>query len=136
MCEKLEIICKYLLLAALIVTIVLSVFFTICLNAISMFVYTAPLLLVALIATALQGIIGIVGWVMLHLYNERGKRLIVRTFSPTLFLYGLYSLFLIVTLFFPDSFPISPVEMIIGFYLFLTSVIILPLQHFWTRNLY
>lgn len=83
--------------------------------------------------TGIQCIIGLVAWVMLSRFNERGKRLMMWTYLTTLAAFGLYSLYLQITLLFPGTFHIFPMEIISIFSLFANSAAVILLQHFWTR---
>jgi hypothetical protein len=86
-----------------------------------------------MIATVIQGIIGIVAWVKIHRDNERGRTLLIGTYGFTCGIYGLYFLFLTVLLLVPDSI-FYPFEYFSILNLFGFSAAVLLLQHFWTKD--
>ena len=64
--------------------------------------------------TAVQGIIGIVGWIMIHCENEKGKNLIVITYGISFGLYALIALFLLITILFPGFFIVYPFDTLVS----------------------
>ena len=100
-------------------------------------VYVFDSILIILLAiTLIQGVVGIIGWIMLVKDNESGKNLLLKTYAVSFGLYGLYSLFLLITLFFPNVFVVYPFELMSIFSLCFLSGAVLLLQHFWTRYIY
>lgn len=57
-------------------------------------------------------------------------------YIPTLLAYGGYSIFLLISLFFPNTFHIIPMEILSIIALFIFNAAVFLLQHFWTRDLY
>ena len=98
------------------------------------YVYDA-LYFIMLIATVIQGIIGIIAWVKINRDNERGKTMLLTTYGITCGLYGLYFLFLTFLLLVPDSI-FYPFEYFSILSLFGLSAAVLLLQHFWTKYLF
>ena len=94
------------------------------------------LLLLLLFITLFQGIVGIIGWIMLVRDNEKGKGVLIKTYVVSFGLYGLYSLFLLISSCFPNTFVVDPFELISIFSLCFLSGAVLVLQHFWTRYIF
>ncbi len=88
-----------------------------------------------MIATILQGIVGIIAWVKINKDNESGKNLLIGTYSITCGLYGLYFLWLTVLLVVPNT-VFYPFEYFSILTLFGLSAVVLLLQHFWTKYLF
>ena len=127
--------CKWSLLLILIFSIIAPVSIIQRLDLLrTQYVFDA-ILFFLLIATSIQGLVGLIGWFLLNRDDERGKKVFVSTYLATLAGYGIYGLYLLVTLIFPDNFAIFPLEIYSIFTLLANSGIILLLQHFWSRDI-
>ena len=127
--------CKWSLLLILIFSIIAPVSIIQRLDLLrTQYVFDA-ILFFLLIATSIQGLVGLIGWFLLNRDDERGKKVFVSTYLATLAGYGIYGLYLLVTLIFPDNFTIFPLEIYSIFTLLANSGIILLLQHFWSRDI-
>ena len=127
--------CKWSLLLILIFSIIAPVSIIQRLDLLrTQYVFDA-ILFFLLIATSIQGLVGLIGWFLLNRDDERGKKVFVSTYLATLAGYGIYGLYLLVTLIFPDNFTIFPLEIYSIFALLANSGIILLLQHFWSRDI-
>ena len=93
------------------------------------------LLFLMLIATTIQGIIGVIAWFMINRDDDRGKSLLIRTYGLSCGIYGLYFLFLTVLWILPNT-VFYPFEYISILSLFGLSAAVLLLQHFWTKYLF
>ena len=128
-----EKLCKFSLLALFPISIILAIR-TILRHDLIYAVYDIDAILFFLLCfTVVQGIIGIVGWILIHFENEKGKSLIIITFGISFGLYALICLFLLITILFPNFFVVSPFSIVTIFFLCLSSGAVLLLQHFWTR---
>lgn len=133
MLDRTERICKWTLLGVLLLSLVAPVPLILKLDLLHTDYVFEMILFFLLSATCIQSIPGLIGWVMLHRFNEKGKKVLMGTYLTTLAAYGLYSLFLLVTLLFPGTFHIFPLEIVSIFSLFALSAAVFLLQHFWTR---
>lgn len=125
--------CKWALLWLLVYSILASIRTLITYDlAHTTYSYDA-ILLILLIATVGQGILGIFAWFKLHRDNDRGKTMFLSIYGLTCGLYGLYFLFLTVLLLVPDSI-FYPFEYFSILTLFGLSAAVLLLQHFWTKD--
>ena len=136
MLSQTERICKTSLLILLIFSITESIRVLIGYDLLNTVYVFDAILVLLLIITVIQGIIGIIAWVMLHRDNERGKELFVKIYAVAFGLYALYGLFLLITLLFPKTFVYYPFEFMSIFSLCFLNGAVLLLQHFWTRDLY
>lgn len=136
MLDRTERFCKWTLLGVLLFSIGAPVPLILALDLLRTYYVFDAILFFLLLLTGIQGVIGLIGWIMLSRDNAKGKRLIIGTYLTTLAAFGLYSLFLLVTLLFPGAFQIFPLEIISIFSLFSNSAAIFLLQHFWTRYLF
>ena len=134
--SKSEQFCKWALLAVLLFSIGGPVPLILELDLLSTYYVFDAILFFLLILTGIQGVIGLIGWIMLSRDNKAGRKLLIGTYLTTLAGYGLYSLFLQFTLLFPGTFNIFPLEIISIFSLFAISAAIFLLQHFWTRYIF
>ncbi len=133
MLSPLEKLCKFSLLALFPISIVLALR-TIFRHDLIYAIYDIDAILFFLLCfTVVQGIIGIVGWIMIHCENEKGKNLIVITYGISFGLYALIGLFLLITILFPGFFVVYPFAIITIFTLCFSSGAVLLLQHLWTR---
>ena len=133
MLSRSEKLCKYGLLFLFLLSIEESIRILISQNLIYTFYDLDAILCLFLTAAVFQGIIGIVGWIMLCHDNERGKNLIVINYGISFGLYGLCSLYFLITFLFPAFFIVYPFANLIIFGLCIFSGVVLLLQHFWTR---
>ena len=131
-----EKLCKYGLLFLFLITIEESIRVIWQHDLIYAIVDIDAILFLLLCFTVVQGIIGIIGWIMIHNENDKGKNLIEKFFGVSFGLYGLCSLFLLVTILFPGIFVFYPLGAIVIFSLCLMSGAVLLLQHFWTRYIF
>ena len=128
-----EKLCKFSLLALFPISIILAIR-TILRHDLAYAIYDIDAILFFLLCfTVVQGIIGIVGWFLIHFENEKGKNLIIITFGISFGLYALVALFLLVTILFPGFFIVYPFAIVTIFTLCFLSGAVLLLQHFWTR---
>ena len=136
MLDRKEKLCRDSLLILLIFSIIESVRVIWQYDIVNTVYVFDALLLILLFLTLFQGILGIIAWIMLARDNEKGKSILIKTYGVTFGLYGLYSLFLLITLCFPKTFVVYPFELMSIFSLCFLSGAVLLLQHFWTRDLY
>ena len=136
MLTRSESFCKWMLLVLLIASLSLIVVLVQRLMLPWEANFYEAIIFFALIITVLQAIPGLLGWFALHRGNEGGRRAIMAVYIPTLLAYGGYSIFLLITLFFPNTFQIIPMEILSIIALFIFNVAVFILQHFWTRDLY
>ena len=125
--------CKWTLFGILLLSIAAPVPLILKLDLLNTYYVFDSILFFLLIITGVQGIVGLAAWIMLCRSNEKGKRLLIGTYLTTLAGFGLYSLYLLVTLLIPDLFYHVPLELISIFSLFANSAAVILLQHFWTR---
>lgn len=133
MLDRTERFCKWTLLGILLLSIGAPIPLILALDLLRTHYVFDAILFFLLIFTGIQGISGLIGWIMLSRDNVKGKRLIIGTYLTTLAAFGLYSLFLLVTLLFPGIFHFYPLEIISILSLFINSAAIFLLLHFWTR---
>ncbi len=93
------------------------------------------LLYIALIATVIQGIIGIIAWSKINKDDEGGKNLLIGTYGVSCGIYGLYFLFLTFLWILPSGIVYMG-EYLAILTLFGLSAAVLVLQHFWTKYLF
>ena len=93
------------------------------------------ILYIALIATVIQGIIGIIAWFKINRDNERGKSMLLTTYGISCGIYGLYVLFLTFLWIVPAG-VVYWGEYFAYLTLFGLSAAVLLLQHFWTKYLF
>ncbi|MBR6825087.1 MAG: hypothetical protein IKM59_00920 [Oscillospiraceae bacterium] len=93
------------------------------------------ILYMALIATVIQGIIGIIAWFKINRDNERGKSILLTTYGISCGIYGLYVLFLTFLWIVPAG-VFYWGEYFAYLTLFGLSAAVLLLQHFWTKYLF
>ena len=133
--SKTERFCKWMLFAILLLCIIAPVPIILATDLIhTLYVFDA-ILFFLLIATSIQGIVGMIGWVMLSRDNENGKKLIVGAYFTTFAVYAAYSVFLWMTILLP-IFVFYPLECFSIFTLFHISAAVLQLQHFWTQYIF
>ena len=125
--------CKWALLWLLIYSIPRSIHEIIGYDLLNTTYAYDALYFIMLIATVIQGIIGIIAWVKINRDNERGKTMLLTTYGLTCGIYGLYFLFLTAMLLVPDS-VFYPFEYFSILNLFGFSAAVLLLQHFWTKD--
>lgn len=89
-----------------------------------------------LVGAGVQGIVGMVAWIMMCRYKNAGKKLLIGTYLTTLAAYGVYALFLYGGMLLPGLFITYPLEIISITFLFLISAAVMLLQHFWTRYIF
>ncbi len=135
MLSKTERVCKWTLLLVLIFSIVFPVYVIQKLDLLHTHYVFDSILFFLLIATSIQGLVGLFGWGMLSRDNEKGKKVFISTYLSTLAGYGIYSLYLLVTLLFSQHFVIFPLEIYSIFTLLANSALILLLQYFWSRDI-
>ena len=136
MLDRQEQFCKWSLFVLLVASLILPGFVIHWLDLIHTVYVFEGWLFVFLIATSIQAIPGLIGWSMLCRYNEKGKRVIQGTYLTTMGIYGIFSLFLQVTLLFPKFFIIYPLEYVSIHCLFGLSVLVFVLQRLWTRYVF
>ena len=136
MLSRTEKLCKYSLLALLIFSIIASLRTMIRHDLIYAIYDIDAILFFVLLLTAIQGIVGIIGWIMIAAENEHGKNVISKTYGVSFGIYGLSFLFLLIMLVFPKHFVFYPFAFITVLLLFLLSGAVLLLQHIWTRYIY
>ena len=86
-----------------------------------------------LLGSAVEGVAGLIGWLLLCKEYELGKKIIMGLYLITLGFYGVFSIIFLMMLL-PPAIPILMKGTI--FSLAATSGIVIVLQHFWTRYLY
>ena len=133
--SKSELFCKWSLFALLLFSIAAPAPIIIKTNLINTHYVFEAFLFFLLVAAGIQGLVAMIGWVMLNRDNRKGKKLIISTYLTTFAIYGAYSLYLAVTLFMPNA-VIYPLEIYSIFALFHISAAVLQLQHFWTRYIF
>ena len=136
MLSRTEKLCKYSLLALLIFSIIASLRTMIRHDLIYAIYDIDAILFFVLLFTAIQGIVGIIGWIMIAAENERGKNVISKTYGGSFSIYGLSFLFLLIMMVFPKHFVFYPFAFITVLLLFLLSGAVLLLQHIWTRYIF
>lgn len=136
MLSRAEKLCKFSLLALLIFSIIASLRAMIRHDLIYAIYDIDAILFFALVFTVIQGIIGIIGWIMLAAENERGKNVIFKTYGVSFGIYGLSFIFLLITMALPKYFVFYPFAFVTVLLLCLLSGAVLLLQHFWTRYIY
>lgn len=136
MLSRTEKLCKYSLLALLIFSIIASLRTMIRHDLIYAIYDIDAILFFVLLFTVIQGIVGIIGWIMIAAENERGKNVIFKTYGVSFGIYGLSFLFLLITMALPKYFVFYPFAFITVLLLFLLSGAVLLLQHIWTRYIF
>lgn len=131
--SKGEQFCKWTLFGILLLSIIAPVPIIIATDLINTLYIFDAILFFLLIAAGIQGVVGMVGWVMLCRDNETGKKLLIGTYLTTLAGYGIYSFCLWISILVPGPFIVYPIECFSIFTLFHISAAVLQLQHFWTR---
>ena len=128
--------CKWTLLGLLVSSLFLPVILIVNLDLLHTTYVFDALLFIMLVVTTVQAIPGLIGWFMLHRFDERGKKVLSRTYLTTLAVYSFYSVFLQITLLFPGTFYIFPFDIVCICYLLFFNVAVFVLKHFWTRDVY
>ena len=135
MLSRTEQFCKWTLLGLLL----LSVIYPIWAVANYGLIYTTDsieaILVLVLIATTIEGIIGIAAWFMIHRENETGKKILFGLYGTTLGLHCVILLFLIVIPLFAGPIFYSG-EYYAAIALLSLSAAVLALEHYWTKYLF
>ena len=131
--QKTRTICKWALLFVLLLSVALPVYLIQKLELLQTHDFYEVLTIFALLGSAVEGVAGLIGWILLYKDSEAGKRLIMGAYTGTLVFYGIVSIILLM-LMLPPAIPTLLKGTI--FSLAATSGIVIVLQHFWTRYLY
>ena len=126
-------ICKWALLFVLLLSVALPVYLIFKLELLQTYDLYEALTFFPLLGSAVEGVAGLIGWLLLCKEYELGKKIIMGAYLGTLAFYGVLSLILLMLLL-PSSVPVLLKGTI--FSLAATSGIVIVLQHFWTRYLY
>lgn len=133
--SKSEQLCKWTILALLIFSVVAPAPIIIKLDLIQTHYAFNAILFFLLLAAGMQGIVGLVAWVMICFDKVAGKKLLISTYLTTLAAYGAYTLYLHIMALLPNTI-VYPLEIFSITSLFVISAAILLMQHFWTRYIF
>ena len=133
--SKSEMLCKWSIFVLLIASIVLPFPLIEILQLKQSYYAFDGILIFLLYGVFGQGIVGLIAWFMICCDNEKGKKLLISTYLTTFAAYGAYTLYLHVSMLFPNSvtYPTEHISMLI---LFAISAGIMLMQHFWTRYMF
>ena len=131
--QKTRTICKWALLFVLLLSVALPVYLIQKLELLQTHDFYEALTFFTLLGSAVEGVAGLIGWILLCKDCEAGKKLIMGLYLITLAFYGVISIIFLMMLL-PPAIPILMKGTI--FSLAATSGLVIVLQHFWTRYLY
>ncbi len=128
-----EKICKWALLFVLLLSIAVPLYVIQKREMLQTYDFYESLTFFPLLGSAIEGVAGLIGWLLLCKEHELGKKIIVGAYRGTLAFYVVCAVVLLM-LMLPSSIPVLLKGTV--FSLAATSGIVLLLQHFWTRYLY
>ncbi len=135
MLSRSEQFCKWALLGLLVFSVLCPIWCIINYDLLYATESIIAMLAIVLIATAVEGIIGIVAWCMISRDNEDGKKVLFRFYASTFGMHGLIFLSLVLIPIFTDIVFFAS-EYYVSLALLGNSAAILLLQRYWTKYLF